>query len=598
MTRTRWMPAVVLLAAMAGPGACGGGGNSGPATSPPAAPTLGLGYGVKRVVFGWSTVPGATHYRLLENPDGASGYAQVGGDLTGTSYVHEIALHRRLNASYVLEACNAGGCTASPAVGLAAHLLPAIGYFKASNTEAFDELGASLALSLDGRTLAVGAPFEDGGPGGNPFENPEPESGAVYVFTWSGGDGWSQEAYLKASNAQAGDRFGSAVALSADGNLLAVGAPMEDSGAAGVGGAQLDETAPDSGAAYLFTRSAGTWTQQAYLKASNTGANDRFGSALALSGDGATVAVGATWEDSPTTGVGGSQGDDPATANSGAVYVFANAGGAWSQQAYLKPSNTRASEEFGTSLSVSLDGNTLAVGAPLEGSGGVGVGGNQIGNAAPASGAVYVFVRGGGAWAQQEYLKASNAEAADWFGCAVALSADASTLAVGACLEDSDAVGVGGAQGSNSAPDSGAVYVFGGNGAVWSQQAYLKASNTGPYDRFGSALALSRDGNTLAVGAYLEDGGADGVGGNQADDSAVDAGAVYVFDRGGGLWSQQAYLKASNSQGGARFGAAVGLSTAGETLAVGAPLEASGALGIGGNQADISASESGAVYLF
>jgi hypothetical protein len=113
--------------------------------------------------------------------------------------------------------------------------------------------------------------------------------------------------------------------------------------------------------------------------------------------------------------------------------------------------------------------------------------------------------------------------------------------------EDSNATGINGNQADDSAPDSGAVYVFTRSGGVWSQQAYVKASNTGPGDSFGFSLALSADGNTLAVGAYLENSNATGIGGNQADNSALDSGAVYVFTRSGGVWSQQAYIKASNT---------------------------------------------------
>src|SRR5262245_24489491 len=114
----------------------------------------------------------------------------------------------------------------------------------------------------------------------------------------------SLPAYVKASNTGAGDQFGSSVALSADGSTLAVGAWLEDSVAAGIGGNQADNSAPAAGAVYLFTRSGTTWSQQAYVKASNTGANDWFGSSVALSADGSTLAVGASREDSAATGIG------------------------------------------------------------------------------------------------------------------------------------------------------------------------------------------------------------------------------------------------------------------------------------------------------
>ncbi len=123
------------------------------------------------------------------------------------------------------------------------------------------------------------------------------------------------------------------------------------------------------------------------------------------------------------------------------------------------------------------------------------------------------------------------------------------------------------------------------SGGLWSQQAYLKASNTGAYDGFGFSVALS--GDTLVVGASDEDSNATGVYGDQSDNSASNAGAAYVFVRSGGLWSRQAYLKASNTGEGDYFGVSVALS--GDTLVVGASGEDSNATGVGGEQGDNSA---------
>jgi hypothetical protein len=128
------------------------------------------------------------------------------------------------------------------------------------------------------------------------------------------------------------------------------------------------------------------------------------------------------------------------------------------------------------------------------------------------------------------YVKASNTGASDYFGQSVALSADGATLAVGANYEDSVATGIGGDQTSNAAGNSGAVYVFRRSaGGVWAQEAYVKASNTGAVDLFGSSVALSGDGATLAVGAYQEDSVATGIGGDQTSNGASASGAVYVF---------------------------------------------------------------------
>jgi acetyltransferase-like isoleucine patch superfamily enzyme len=391
--------------------------------------------------------------------------------------------------------------------------------------------------------------------------------------------------YLKASNTDEDDMFGHSVALSGD--TLAVGAIEESSNATGVNGDQSSNAAELSGAVYVFTRSGGVWSQQAYLKASNTDEDDEFGHSVALSGD--TLAVGAYVEESAATGVNGDQSSN-AVGTSGAVYVFTRSGVAWTQQAYLKASNTDEYDEFGRS--VSLSGDTLAVGAADERSNATGVNGDQSSNSAPGSGAVYVFTRSGGAWSQQAYLKASNTDESDHFGGSVALSGD--TLAVGARSEDSNATGVNGDETSNDAYRSGAVYVFTRSGGVWSQQAYLKASNTDSNDNFGQSVALS--GDTLAVGARSEGSNATGVNGDETSNTARRAGAVYVFTRSGVVWSQQAYLKASNTDGGDTFGQSVALS--GDTLAVGVYQEDSNATGVNGDQSSNAAEDSGAVYVF
>jgi hypothetical protein len=342
--------------------------------------------------------------------------------------------------------------------------------------------------------------------------------------------------------------------------------------------------------------SVANFAQRAYIKASNTDDYDAFGS-VALSGH--TLAVGATGEDSAATGIDGDQADNSVDW-AGAVYVFTrDPAGVWSQQAYIKASNTGERDYFGSS--VALSGDTLAVGAWGEASAAIGIDGDQADNSAPDSGAVYVFTRdAAGVWSQQAYIKASNAESstesngtsAEGFGSPLALSGD--TLAVGATGEDSAATGIDGDQNDNSATSAGAVYLFARDAAgVWSQQAYLKASNTDAGDRFGSSLALS--GDTLAVGASREDSAATGIDGDQDDNDALNAGAVYLFTRdGAGTWSQQSYVKASNAGG--LFGSSVALS--GDTLAVGASGEDTGATGINGDQSDYSGINPGAVYVF
>jgi sugar lactone lactonase YvrE len=199
--------------------------------------------------------------------------------------------------------------------------------------------------------------------------------------------------------------------------------------------------------------------------------------------------------------------------------------------------------------------------------------------------------------AQEAYLKASNTSPNDWFGYAVAVSGD--TVVVGAYMQYSRATGVNGNQSDNSAPGAGAAYVFVRNGTNWSQQAYLKASNTvktynGRDDRFGSSVAMS--GDTVVVGAPHEESNATGVNGNQSDNSAYHAGAAYVFVRKGTNWTQQGYLKASNADVNDAFGCSVAVS--GDRVIVGAYRGDSIATGVNGDQCDNSATNSGAAYVF
>jgi hypothetical protein len=387
-----------------------------------------------------------------------------------------------------------------------------------------DWFGSSVAISGD--TLVVGAD----GRGLN-------TTGRAYVFTRNDGV-WSQQANLYASNTEADDLFGSSVAISND--TLVVGAPYE---ASNVEGGESDNSYSRAGAAYVFTRSNGLWSQQAYLKAHNGGEGDYFGKNVAISGD--TLVVAALREDS---GLRGEWVD-----SAGAVYVFARSEGGWRQQAYLKASNPERYDYFGAS--VAIWGDTLIVGASGEDSS---ASGGEGDNSAEDAGAAYVFTRSGNVWHQQAYLKASNAEAEDRFGSSVSISND--TLVVGAYSEDGS---VTGGEGDNSDRYAGAAYVFTRNGGVWTQQTYLKASNAEEADYFGASVAILND--TLVVGAYGEDSSTCG---GEGDNSGTNTGAAYVFTRTGGFWSQQAYLKASNAEISDSFGKSVAISN--NTLAIGA----------------------------
>lgn len=196
---------------------------------------------------------------------------------------------------------------------------------------------------------------------------------------------------------------------------------------------------------------------------------------------------------------------------------------------YIKASNSDVEDYFGDTVSLSGDGNTLAVGAYREASSATGINRQQFDNSTVLAGAVYVFTRTNGNWQQQAYVKPSNTDEGDRFGWDVSLSADGNTLAIGATDEQSSASGLNGNQNDNAIFYAGAVYVFVRSSDGWQLQAYVKSSNTDPLDRFGHAVSLSADGSSLAVGALEEDSFAAGINGNQEDNSFRNAGAVYLY---------------------------------------------------------------------
>jgi hypothetical protein len=278
---------------------------------------------------------------------------------------------------------------------------------------------------------------------GNASDRQATNSGAAYVFSRTGSS-WSQQAYIKASNTGAEDNFGAAVKLNANGTVLAVGAPFEASSATGINGSQTNDSAANFGAVYVFARNSGAWSQQAYVKSSNGGAEDNFGNALALDAAGTTLAVGAPYEWS-------AYGDPNSISapKSGTVYVFTNSGG-WKQEALIKATNANANDNFGSAVALSRNGNMLIVGAIGESSNAIGLNGN----------AAYIFTRAAKTWTQQTYLKPAAAALGNEFGSAIAISNDLGTLAISGSFERSSAKGIGGSQANTASADAGALWLF------------------------------------------------------------------------------------------------------------------------------------------
>ena len=356
----------------------------------------------------------------------------------------------------------------------------------ASDPAGGDYFGYSVSISSDGSTALIGAYYKS------------TATGAAYIFTRSGST-WTQQQKLVASDAATGAFFGHAVSISSDGSTAIVGAYGKSSSA---------------GAAYIFTRSGSTWTQQQTLTASDAWTNSWFGHAVSISSDGSTAIIGAYY-----------------TSNQiGAAYVFTRSGSTWTQQAKLTASDGATRDYFGWSVSISSDGNTALVGAYNK----------------PSTGAAYVFTRSGSTWTQQAKLVANDAATYDAFGVSVSLSSDGNTALVG----------------DNGKSDgTGAAYVFTRSGSTWTQQQKLVA-NAATYDNFGWSVSISSDGSTALIGARY------------ADPSGLsDAGAAYVFTRSGSTWTQQAKLTASDGATNDQFGHAVSISSDGSTAIVGASYE-------------------------
>lgn len=433
-------------------------------------------------------------------------------------------------------------------------------FFKASNTRHSIVFGN--AMSMSGDTFVVAASREDSD-GIDPTNYLAQDSGAVYVFERDPGTGaWSEQAFLKPSRIGDGYLFGTSVSI--QGDTLVVGASGED-----LNTEDVHTTIQSGGAVYVFERDpkTGVWTEKDYLTAFNAGHSDYFGWSVSLSGD--TLAIGAYGENSD-----GVDPDNDFYNQSGAVYVFEREPetGAWEYQAFLK-GDSLDDDEFG--YKVALEDDTLVISAHREDSDGT----DPTNHLAEDSGAVYVFERDPrtGEWHKQAFLKASDVQKDDAFGCALSLSGD--TLAIGAW---------------NAGQDyrSGKTYLFERDPGigVWSQQAVLTASNAKVGDAFGASLSLS--GETLVVGAFGES--SDGKDAREIDPAYEDSGAAYVFERDPltHAWTQRAFFKASNADYRYSFGWSV--ITSGNICLVSSPHEASD--GIDSRHSDES--RSGAVYMF
>jgi len=358
----------------------------------------------------------------------------------------------------------------------------------ASDTEVGDWFGNS--VSIYGDTAIVGAVGEDTG-GSN--------TGAAYIFTRSGST-WTQQQKLKASDAQIDDEFGYSVSIYGD--TAIVGARWDEAGGS------------NAGAAYIFTRSGSTWTQQQKIQASDAQADDWFGNSVSIYGDTAIVCA---------------VGEDTGGSNAGAAYIFTRSGSTWTQQQKIQAYDEEANDQFGNS--VSIYGDTAIVGAVHENAGG------------SDAGAAYIFTRSDTVWTQQQKIQASDTQAASQFGYSVSIYGD--TAIVGSKDEDT---------GGN---DVGAAYIFTRSGSTWTQQQKIQASDAQAADQFGYSVSIY--GDTAIVGAWWEDAG------------GSNAGAAYIFTRTGSTWTQQQKMVAQGAEASDQYGYSVAIYDG--TVIIGANLE-------------------------
>jgi hypothetical protein len=257
------------------------------------------------------------------------------------------------------------------------------------------------------------------------------------------------------------------------------------------------------GVAYVYSRQGGTWTQQARLVPADSAIGDSFGWAVALAGDTAVIT---------------------APSGTGAAYVYSRSGTLWSLQAKLQPDAGTVGGHFGAA--VALSGDTIVIGAPRQDS---------------DRGAAYVYTRSGTGWQRQARILAVDGEPDDAFGMSVALSGD--TALIGAAFDI-----VGAIQGQGSA------YVYTRNGTVWTPQARLTAQDGGLLDQFGRTVALAGDTALVSAPGAVSGGG-------------LIAPKVYVYTRRGGDWAQQAQLQVPGGSNQAGFTPSIALS--GNTALIG-----------------------------
>lgn len=409
-----------------------------------------------------------------------------------------------------------------------------LGYLKASNAGAGDELGRVIAASGD--TLVVGAPLEDGSVRSTAQEPDDgvKDAGAVYVFVRDASGAYRQQAYLKAEAPRESAQFGISVAI--EGDRLVVGAVGDG-----------------AGAAHVFERQNGAWSRVKVLLPDAVGGSvQKYGAAVALQGD--TVVIGASTETSQVT-------------ESGAIYVYERGNGDYANVVKLKAKVPGPLDWLGASVSIA---NDVLVSATT----------GEIPNGYVSSGVLHVFTRGASGWAETQTILPAEATACAFFGAMMVVSGN--TIAA-SCWNP------------GSERPAGAVYLYErGADGMFAKGSVITSSAAQSGDLFGRAIALS--GDTMLVGAPGERSAARGIGGREMG-MLEGSGAAYLFTRQGGAWHEVVRIKAPQPFAQDGVGGSVAFGADG-VLYVGANLDACGGSGVSAAQDVRGAASSGAVHVF
>ncbi len=375
----------------------------------------------------------------------------------------------------------------------------------ASDGSANDFLGESVGITSDGSLIVVGSEGDD---------DKGSSAGAAYVLRRSGTT-WTEEQKITAPDGVANDIFGFAVAISADGSRIVVGAYADDDNGSGSGGA------------YVFYKPTSTWIMEQKLTPSDGTTFDSFGESVAISDDGSRIVISST-------------GDDDNGSGSGSAYVFYKATSTWAQEQKLTASDGAAGDEFSNAVDISSDGSRIVVGSHSDD-----VSGKSD------QGSAYIFYRATSTWAQEQKLTASDGVVSDaltetdgHLGNGARIAADGLTVILGASHASSSF--------------RGAAYIFTRSGVTWSQQQKLTASDAADFDQFGAGLGISSDGSRVVVGAYSDDVGLNS-----------DQGSAYVFYRATSTWTQSEHLAWSTGGASNGFGLGLDMTGNGSRIAIG-----------------------------